>query len=564
MRKYLGSNMPLVGLSLLFLFISLSFILPNGDLVCKDSLCQLSIGDWHMHDALWHISLAKLGFGSWPLTNPFMSGSTLSGYNFLLDYILYLMMKVGVSPFTSFFKALPIIAAITYVYSVISYLKFKKMPKVQANIYAFFLYFASSFSYLATLYVDGTFTGSTLRGFPVISSITPATMFLNIQFAFSLSIILWILMIIQSNIKFLRSILLGFLYFLLFGFKFYGSIVALVMYGLFSLWTVVNNGITKQKIFQFISVGIFSLLGLYVFYGLGTGSQFPFVYAPFALPHLFIDDPLLFYNHSLTLARYFLYENKIGFSPRLVGIELISIFLFIIFNFGTRILSIIYIISSIIRKNIVFEHLVFFIISILTLLVPIFFVQAGGWYNTMQFLYYGLWFASFLTAEYCYQLYNSKSKLKYLGLMLILLLTFPNIIDQLRYINAPQITISSNELKALEVLKSAPTGIVHINNPVHRNAYIPAIAEKVPYYLDTDQLMVTHTDYENRFAFIEKYQGGSITTVPADYFYIYKTEWGTKDAISALTNPGFKIIYESEDINIYQRLKTEMLQLEHE
>lgn len=517
-----------------------------------------------MHDALWHISLAKLGFGSWPLTNPFMSGSTLSGYNFLLDYILYLMMKVGLSPFTSFFKVLPIIAAITYVYSVISYLNFKKMPKVKANIYAFFLYFASSFSYLATLYTDGKFTGSTLRGFPVISSITPATMFLNIQFAFSLSIILWILMICQPNMKFLRSILLGILYFLLFGFKFYGAIVALFIYMLFSLWSVASNGITKQKIFELISVGIFSLLGLYVFYGLGTGSQFPFVYAPFALPHLFIDDPLLFYNHSLTLARYFLYENKTGFSPRLVGIELLSIFLFVIFNFGTRILSIIYMIRSTIRKNIVFEHLVFFIITIVTFLIPVFLVQSGGWYNTMQFLYYGLWLASFLTAEYCYKLYSSKSKIRYLSLMIIFLLTIPNIIDQLRYIKVPQITISSNELKALEVLKSAPPGVVHINNPVHRNAYIPAIAEKVPYYLDTDQLMVTHAAYENRLELIEKYKGGSITTVPADYFYIYKTEWGTEDAIQALSNPGFKIIYESEEINIYQRLKTEMLQLEHE
>jgi hypothetical protein len=556
MRKYLGSNKLLIGLSLLFLVISLSFILPNGDLVCKDSLCQLSIGDWHMHDALWHISLAKLGFGSWPLTNPFMSGSTLSGYNFLLDYIMYLMMKVGLSPFTSFFKVLPIIAAITYVYSVISYLKFKKMPKVKANIYAFFLYFASSFSYLATLYADGKFTGSTLRGFPVISSITPVTMFLNIQFAFSLSIILWILMISQSNMKFLRSLLLGFLYFLLFGFKFYGAIVALVMYGLFSLWTVANTGITKQKIFEIISVGIFSLLGLYVFYGLGTGSQFPFVYAPFALPHLFIDDPLLFYNHSLTLARYFLYEKKTGFSPRLVGIEVLSIFLFIIFNFGTRILSNIYIISSIIRKNLIFEHLVFFIITIVTFLIPIFFVQSGGWYNTMQFLYYGLWFASFLTAEYCYQLYTSKSKIKHIFLLIMFLLTIPNIIDQLRYINAPQITISSNELKALEVLKAAPPGIVHINDPVHRNGYVSALAEKIPYYLDTDQLMVTHTEHQDRLDFINTYKGGSITTVPADYFYIYKTEWGTQDAIQALSNPGFKIIYESDEINIYERIKT--------
>lgn len=556
MREYLRSHKLLVFQSILFLFVSLSFILPNGDLICRQSLCELRVGDWHMHDALWHISLANLGFSSWPLNNPFMSNTPLSGYNFLLAYIIHIFINLGISPFVTFFKILPVIAGGLYVFSVLYYLNYKQMDRVKSNLYAFFLYFASSFSYLATLYANGTLAGSTLRGFPVISSITPSTMFLNLQFAFSLSIMLWILILISSAPKLRNSIYLGIMYFLLLGFKFYGAVVALFIYGLSSLFWIIKNGFTKHKLIESMSVLCFSLLGLYTFYNLGSGTTSVFVFAPFALTHLFIDDPLLFYNHSLTLARYYLYENPVGLSPRLYAIELLSIMLFIVFNFGTRILSVIYVLHSLIKKSLNLDHAIFFLVTIITFLIPIFFIQEGGWYNTMQFLYYGLWFASFLTAEYCYLLYNSKFKFKYVILAVIAILTLPNILDQLRYLKAPQMLISSNELNALATLKNAKPGIVHINDPVHRNGYIPALAQKFPYYLDTDQLMVTHAPYESRLDMVNKYKGGSITTIPADYFYIYKTEWGTEDALRALSNPGFKVLYDSADIIIYERIKT--------
>lgn len=507
-----------------------------------------------MHDALWHISLAKLGFESWPLSNPFMAGAKLSGYNFLLDYIIHILFKIGISPFFTFFKLLPIIASTTYIFSVLSYLKSQKMTEQKSNFYAFFLYFASSFSYLATLYSAHTLSGSTLRGFPVVSAITPSTMFLNLQFAFSLSLILWILIRIKRKPCFSNSMVLGGLFFALFGFKFYGAVVALIIYALSNIFTYSSKWLTKSKVIEVISISFFSYLGLYIFYGVSKTTSIPFVFAPFALPRLLIDDPLLFYNHNLTLARYYLYENSLRISPRLIAIESLSVFLFMIFNFGTRILAILYLLISAIKKNLSVDHLVFTIIIFFSFAIPIFFIQAGGWYNTMQFLYYGLWLASFLAAQCCSQIYSSRFKSKYVMLVIIFILTIPNIIDQLRYISAPQITIDHNELMALEELKKAPPGVVHINNPVHRNGYIPALAEKIPYYLDTDQLMVTHSPYQKRLEYINKYQGGSITSVPADYFYIYKTEWGTKDAIMALSNSNYKVLYDSSEIIIYAKI----------
>lgn len=499
---------------------------------CVSGACTLSIGNWHMHDALWHISLAKLGFVSWPLQNPFLAGESLYGYNYLLDFLLYLLLKLGISPFFGFFKILPVIAGVLYVWSVWRFIASRTSNAVKANLLAFFLYFGSSFSYLATLYRDHTFFYSSLRGFPVVSSVQPATMFLNLQFAFSLSIILWILIILQNNTFKWRSPILGILFFLLFGFKFYGGIVGLAI--------AVSLG---KKFRDLITIGIGSFLGLFIFYGISSLPTMPFTWSPFALTHLLIDDPLLFYHHGLTLARYYLYENNVGFSPRLFAIEALSVVLFLLMNFGPRLIAVFY--------KFAFINL----IIIITALVPILFVQDGGWYNTMQFLYYGVWLSGVLMAEMLFELLNSNHRWKYIFLWVIILLTIPNNLEQLRLIKAEQNVISSDELKAMEVLRSSPAGSVHIFNSEHKYAVVPALGEKSTYYLDTDQLMVTHAPYQDRLAFMTKYSGGSITTVPAGYYLIYKTEWGTSDAIRALTSPTqYELIYDSVGIALYRKL----------
>jgi|SaaInlStandDraft_5_1057022.scaffolds.fasta_scaffold05004_3 hypothetical protein len=553
--KKLRLNKWLVIQSFFFAFLSLSFILPNGFMHCTTGICNLQIGQWHLHDSLWHISLAKLGFGSWPLQNPLMAGESLSSYNFLLDYILHLLSRLGISPFFSFFQLLPIIAALLYIWSVLRFIKTRTSNLLKANLLAFFLYFGSSFSYLATLYQDRTFFYSSLRGFPVVTSIQPATMFLNLQFAFSLSVILWIIMLINRKDQKRQSIILGILFFVLFGLKFYGGVVALLFTSIFKLLEFVGKRLAlRDFLTQALLIITGSFLGLLVFYGVSSGSSIPFSWAPLALTHLLIDDSLLFYNHSLTLARYHLYENATSFSPRLWAIEAYSLGLFLLINFGTRILAGIYVASSIFKKKLSpFYQAISFTI-LLTVLAPILFVQNGGWYNTMQFLYYGAWLSGILLVEWLSDLAHSKWRGSWLIIFLIIIFTIPNNLEQLRFLTADQEIIGNEELEALSVLKEAPPGIVYVNNPVHRNAVIPALAEKYTYYLDTDQLMVLNSSYQPRLDVVNKYKGGSITSVPADYYYIYKTEWGTEDAVRALSSPvQFELIYDSTTISLYMR-----------
>lgn len=540
--------------SVIFLFLSLSFILPSGNYNCINNICNLSIGNWHLHDSLWHLSLVNLGFESWPLQNPFLAGEPLSNYNFLIDYVIYLLSRLGVPPLLSFFKILPILGALLYVWSVAKFVRATSSDQLKQNLLAFFLYFGSSFSYLATLYKGDGLYYATLRGFPVISSITPTTMFLNLQFAFSLSLILWIIMIIRDRNRPAKPLFLGILFFALFGLKFYGGVVALLLILGYSFRSIIYRRYTLSHFLELIVIGVFSLASLAIFYGFSGESSSPFAWAPFALTRLMIDDPLLFYNHSLTLARYYLYENRVGFSPRLVAIELYSIALFLIFNFGTRLIGICYGMIAVIKKRLDFHHLTSLIVILITALIPIIFVQRGGWYNTMQFLYYGTWLSGLLLADLLYKLSTSKLPGKKIFLVVVIIFTLPTLLDQFRYLQAEQVVIGHDELAMLNTLKALPSGVVHITNPEFKNALVPALAHKPVYYLDTDQLMVTDSPYQDRLATIKKYSGGSITSVPADYYLVYKSEYGSDAAILALSNPQvFELTYDSADLALYTR-----------
>lgn len=554
MWKFIQTHKLFLAQSLIFLFLSLSFILPSGNYNCLNDICSLSIGSWHLHDSLWHLSLVNLGFDSWPLQNPFLAGEPLSNYNFLIDYVIYLLSRLGVPPLLSFFKILPIFGALLYVWSVAKFVRLTTSGQLKQNLLAFFLYFGSSFSYLATLYKGDGLYYATLRGFPVVSSITPTTMFLNLQFAFSLSLVLWIIMIIRDRNRPAKPLFLGILFFALFGLKFYGGVVAFLLLLGNSLRSIIYRRYTRSHFLELIVIGVFCLASLAIFYGFSGESSSPFAWAPFALTRLMIDDPLLFYNHSLTLARYYLYENLVGFSPRLVAIELYSLGLFFIFNFGTRVIGIFYGLIAIIKKRINFDSLLVLILILITALIPVLFVQRGGWYNTMQFLYYGTWLSGLLLAELLYKLSTSKLPGKMFFLALVIIFTLPTLLDQFRYLQAEQVVIGHDELAMLNTLKALPPGVVHITNPEFKNALVPALAHKPAYYLDTDQLMVIDAPYLDRLATIKKYSGGSITSVPAAYYLVYKSEYGSEAAITALSNPQvFELTYDSADLALYIR-----------
>lgn len=550
----LKTNKLLLFQSVIFFLLSLSLIVTNGLHNCWWGGCGLTVGQWHMHDAFWHISLVKSAFSSFPFPHPFFAGGTVYGYNYFIDLILYALTKIGLNPLFAFFQFVPVLIALFYIFVSIKFLKIYCKTQAQLNSTIFFLFFGSSLSYLATLYAGNTFFYSSMRGFPVVTSIQPGMMFLNLQFALTLPLILLTLIHFKYAKKISSVIWLLILLFVISGLKFYGGIVLTIILCGMILVRLIRRDQVALRFAQIGAIIIGDLLAKQLFYSTSGSAGFPFAWAPFALTHILIDDPLLFNNHSWTLARYYLYEFGGIRSPRLIALESYSIFLLAIMNFGTRLIGLFVVTIHKIRQTLSVDDLVVFATIIFTFLMPVFFVQEGGWFNTMQFLYYGVFFSSFYAGKVLSHLISHKNHLLKVAAAIIIILTIPNSLEQLRYLTAPQNLIPDSELGALAKLANSQKGVVYISNPELKNAIVPALSGQIAYYLDVDQLMVTHIDYEDRRQEMLKVSKSNILNLPVDYFYIYKNELGSTDLISALANSqDLSILAETSQLVIYAR-----------
>lgn len=552
--RELRTNKLLLFQAIVFFLLSISLIVTNGLYNCWWGACGLTIGQWHMHDALWHISLVKSAFNSFPFPHPFYAGGTVFGYNYFIDLILFALTKTGLEPFFVFFRFLPVTISLLYIFSSIKYLQNQSKTSLQINSIIFFLFFGSSLSYLATLYSGHTFFYSSMRGFPVVTSIQPGMMFLNLQFALTLPLILITLIHFKKSSKISSIFWLTILMFSISGLKFYGGIILSLILGGMIFIRLLRKDRVSLRIFQLIAIIIGDVLAKSLFYSSAGSAGIPFAWAPLALAHVLIDDPILFTNLDWTLARYYLYENGGWRSPRLIALESFTVFLLAIMNFGTRLIAVFCVGIARIRKTLTLDDLVIILVIIFTFIMPVLFIQEGGWFNTMQFLYYGVFFASFYAGEVLAHLFVQKQVLPKVIACIIIIITIPNSFEQLRYLVTPQNLIPDSELSALKKLEQAPEGIVYISNPELKNAIVPALSGKIAYYLDVDQLMVTHIDYEERRQEMFQVERKNLLSLPVKYFYIYKNESTSPELINELKDTkDASILAETPELIIFQR-----------
>jgi len=538
----------------IFFFLSISLIVTNGLRSCIWGGCGLYVGQWHMHDAFWHISMVKSAFSAFPFPHPFYAGGTVYGYNYFIDLILFSLTKVGLNPLFAFFQFLPVCIALFYIIVAIKYVISHYKTKVEINSVIFFLFFGSSLAYLATLYAGKTFFYASMRGFPVVTSIQPSMMFLNLQFALTLPLILLTLLHFKKSVKIISVFWLAILMFMISGLKFYGGIVLSLILGGLILIRLYRRDKISLRLLQLMAIFLGDFLAKSLFYSSAGADGFPFAWAPMALPHILLDDPVLFNNHSWTLARYYLYEHGGLRSPRLLALESYTVFLLAIMNFGTRLIAILSLFIAKIRRTYTPDDFVFISVIIFTFLMPVFFVQDGGWFNTMQFLYYGVFLASLYAGQVLAHLISHKKTLIKWSAYLIILFTLPNSIEQLRYLTAPQNLIPDSELAALTTLSQAKKGVVYISRPELKNAIVPALSGQIAYYLDVDQLMVTHIDYEARRQEMINVKPSNILSLPVDYFYLYKQDEGSPALISTLSaSSSVSKLAETPELVIFQR-----------
>src|SRR3990167_500056 len=138
-------------------------IFPSGSFYCLKNSCGINFWGVHGHDAVWHLAIANVSFKSYPFQAPTFSGENLYGYNWLLDFVIFLLTKTGIPAVISYFKILPVLWFALFTSLIIVLARKIKDDPVFISLFLFFNYFAGSFYYLIKLWRYGSINDSSTQ-----------------------------------------------------------------------------------------------------------------------------------------------------------------------------------------------------------------------------------------------------------------------------------------------------------------------------------------------------------------------------------------------------------------
>lgn len=467
------------------------------------------LGFWgpHGHDAIWHLSLIESLKKGLPPDNPIFTGTQLTNYHYFYDLLLAqtsLITKISVNDL--YFRLFPLLIAVSI--GVISYYLSRKWfnSNLAAILSIFFIYFGGSFGWFLSYIQRKEFGGETT--FWAQQSISTL---INPPFAISILIFLTGLYLfhkITEHKNHPLSLLLPLIivWGSLIEFKAYGGILTI------GALTVATLAQLSKKDYQLLKLFIPTvLLSAAVFLPSIIGGSSLVFFLPFWLVHSMVDFPDRLNWLRLTNARLAGLESGNWF--KFLAAELIGLLIFIIGNLGTRFVGLITI-KSIIKNESFYIFVVSFLL--LSLILPLLFIQKGANFNTIQFFYYFLLVFNFLAAFSISQFIKRWKKVGLFLTGIVLILTIPTTFNTLEnYLpNRPPARISNQELEALKFLKDQPEGTVlnyyydgklkqRYSEPrpifaYETTGYVSAISSHPEFIADTVNLDILGIDYKGR------------------------------------------------------------------
>ena len=490
---------------LLSLVVALAFmlymlvIMPSGTERCIDGRCGMHFWGAHEHDGIWHIALAQVAFHSIPFSFPTFAGAHLAGYNYLLDIIIRILSLSGLSAWDLYFRILPFIWFGIFVYVLSRYAKLYHSDTSFRFFLFFFVFFSSSLGFVIQYNQSGTTDGSS--GIPTMQGALGMT---NPQFMWSV-LLLMLLQIILHHRSYLAY--LGIVIFALLGLKIYSVVPLVVILGMSCVQLLKNR--EWRRLSEQICMSFFAVLFAYLVFYAGNksgGIFFDFL----SVPKQMIEDPHMWPRLDLVHQWYTL--KQIGtVGPKYIQVVLQIITYFLFFNFGVRLLFFVplgYYLYKKITKE-VYMRLVLTLIVIVSTLMPILFIQSGDWWNTIQFLYFGLFFASILLADTIYIVWKTYARIGIICVLICAILFLPTQMDILRrfYVDQSSI-ISAHEVTMLQKLSKMKRGVVLVQ-PFEQSAdetlassydtaYVAALSGKQVYFGDIKQLELLNIRYAPR------------------------------------------------------------------
>ena len=534
--------------------LQMSVIVPGGSQFCAGSQCGIFFWGAHEHDSVWHLAVSETLFQNFPFQMPNMSGTLMHGYNYLYDIVIATLSSVsGIGDSFWFFKILPIAW-----FAIISYLLFRfaqtyRKSKTFPLFLWFFSFFGSSFSYLLKIR-----NGQTLWGASSLLSMQSLQDMLNPQFAWSLiPLLLFLIGINESKRTYTDYVKYGIYVAIAIGLKFYTGAGLLILIAADLFITMSRE---KKEIVPLFMKGllvlVLSAVSVLIFYSPGTSTGFPFMFRPLATVNPIIEDKSLFYLPKWA-ERLYSYQGL-----KLAILEAGVLVIFVLLNFGTRILGLFgFITHDNLSTN--YTRNLIVIGSVSTFLLSILLTQRGVWWNTVQFLYVSLFLSGILAAEGIDMLVKSKKMGAYILAGIFILLTIPTNLDVVHtFARFPGTGyIASEEVEALRKLHAYPAGVILTPlfatraqvglipdiGRAYDTAYVSAYSGKKTYLTDLIQLELTNVSYRDRVDMVGRYDCQILREV--DYIYEYQGS----QFVNQFSQCGVKLdrIIENNSVSIY-------------
>jgi len=499
---------------IIFIFtLALAFTLP---MIRSGKLYDYGLAFWgpNGHDGVWHLSLIEqFKKTAWPPQNPVFALEPLNNYHWGFDLSSGLLLRLlPVSALNLYFRLLPLLFALSLGLASYLFAKSKTKSSRVGTYFVFLSFFAGSLGWIFTLLKDGQIGGESL-----FWSMQSISTLINPPYALSLPLFLLALHFWakwRKKGKTQNALFLGLFFGLLTGIKVYAGILAGLGLSLFYLYKIIKK---ESKPFDFLvclGTGLVSLILLFLMGVISSGSGL--VFRPLWFVHSLIESLDKIYWPRLATLRHNLLSQLLTWKlPFFLAIEAFLVLLFLVGNFGFRLIGLFSHLLKKTRLRTNLDQLLFIIIG-LGVLFPLLFVQQGTSWNTIQFMYYSLFFANYYLAVHL-------ARLKPALAIFILLLAFPTTYSTLKnYLGNPApASIPHYELEALDFLRHQEDGLVltYPWDEFQRNkydapkplrfyetsAYVSALSSKPAFLEDEMNLEITGYPWKERKELLIKF-----------------------------------------------------------
>lgn len=523
-------------LILVFLFCLFIQVIP---VIRSGLLYNYGIGFWgpNGHDGIWHLSLINHISNPLKINLPIFAGETLKNYHPFFDILIAALSKITtISSSVWLFQLFPLISA-----SLFLYFSFKLGQKLSGKFSGGIILMLlnsinNSLGWIVSFVRSKSFGGESL--FWAMQS--PSN---QLNPPYMLSILLLLILIYFLSTQNPKKIFIFFLLIFLPIIKVYSAIPAFIIFGFY---------VKKNKKY-FVTFVLSLLFATLLFYIYNSSSSSLVKFEPFWFTNSMIESIDRFYWPQIV--RFLHSRNLVKFALA----QTIAVVIFLAGNFAFRLLAF---------KEIFKDKSILTSIIICTL-IPLFFVQKGTSWNTIQFLYYALFLANIPLSIYL-------TKHNNLAYYIILLNLFPLIGSLPNFTGKiPPTAISNSEIASLNFLKSQPKGTVltypydaylrksFLITPIpiygyETTSYVSAYSQHQTFL--EDEMNLENSGYnwrprrlesENFFSqkniFVDR---GFLVNNQINYIYLPKVFLNEKTLLSL--DLSIKNIFENSEIIIYQ------------